>query len=333
MTRHLNLKMIIKKFMWISIWMVGFFGGAPAGGDEIVERIVAVVNDDIITYLEVQKEVSPYEAQIKAVGYDPEKEQQMLYRVRNDVVNKMVDQKITDQEIKRYKITVSDEDIDKNIEQIKESKLWTDEDFRKALENEGMTVESYREKLKAQAQRARLLNTAVRANIVITKEDVAAYYANNIEKYQGELKYHFRNIIMRVSGDADTDGKRAVLERMENIQAELAKGTTFESLARQYSESVLAKNGGDLGILAYKDFSSQLKDALDGLSKGEHTAILDTDQGYQIFYIEDIVKENEKPLEEVYSQIEDTLYKELSEKAFIDWLETLRETSHIKIIL
>lgn len=313
--------------------MAGLIGGVPAGGDEIVERIVAVVNDDIITYLEVQKELSPYEAQIKAVGYDPEKEQQMLYRVRSDVVEKLVDQKIIDQEIKRYKITVSDQDIDNDIERIKEGKLWTDEDFRKALEYEGMTIESYREKLKKQALRARLLNTVVRANIVITEEDIASYYASNIEKYQGELKYHLRNIIMRVLEDAGTEAKRSVLEKMENIKAALENGASFESLARQRSESVLAKNGGDLGILPYKDFSSQLKQALEGLSIGQHTGVLDTDQGFQIFYIENILTENEILLEEAYSEIESTLYKELSDKAFTDWLNTLRETSHIKIIL
>jgi peptidyl-prolyl cis-trans isomerase SurA len=319
--------------MWFCMCIIGLAGGTPAGGDEIVDRIVAVVNDDIITYLEVQEEMAPYEAQIKAVGYDPEKEQQMLYRVRNDIVKKLVDQKITDQEIKRYKINVSDEDIDNNIEQIKESKLWSDEEFRDALESEGMTYESYRKKLKDQAMRARLLNTAVRSKIVITKEDVAAYYANNIETYQGEVSYHLRNIIMRVPTDADKDEKQTVLEKMEKVQGALEQGTSFESLSRQYSESSLAERGGDLGVLAYKNFSSQLKEALDGLSIGEYTAILDTDQGYQIFYIENILKENETPLEDVYLEIEETLFKELSEKAFKEWLEALREASHIKIIL
>ena len=313
--------------------MVGFALGAPAGGGEIVDRIVAVVNDDIITYLDVQKEMGPYEAQIKAVGYDPEKEQQMLYQVRNDIVQKLVDQKITDQEIKRYKITVSDADVDSNIEQIKESKLWTDEEFREALEKEGMTIESYREKVKEQALRARLLNEAVRSNIVITKEDVAAYYEKNIEKYQGELTYHLRNIIMRVLDDDDTDRKKTVLERMEKILEALKKGTPFEELARQYSESSLAENGGDLGILAYKNFSPQLKEALDGLPAGAYTSILDTDQGYQIFYIEDIIKGTVTPLEKVSRQIEETLYNELSEKAFADWLGALRKAAHIKITL
>jgi len=257
----------------------------------------------------------------------------MLYRVRNDIVKKLVDKKITDQEIKRHKITISDQDIDNNIEQIKEGKLWTDEEFREALEREGMTVESYREKVKEQALRSRLLNTTVKSKIVITKEDVAAYYASNMQNYQGERTYHLRNIIMRVLADADTDEKQTVLEKMENVHAALEKGASFESLAREYSQSSQAKSGGDLGNLAYKDFSPQLKEALDSLSIGEYTAVLDTDQGYQIFYIENMQQENETPLEEVYEEIEEILFKELSEKAFNDWLEALREASHIKIIL
>ena len=333
MIKCLNFKIILQRLVWLSLWVFAIAGATPAGGDEIVERIVAVVNDDIITYLEVQKEMSPYEAQIKAVGYDPEKEQQMLYRVRSDVINKLVEQKITDQEIKRYNITASEEEIDRNIEQIKQDKMWTDEEFRQALEREGMTIELYREKLKEQTLRARLINRVVRANIVITKEDVAAYYADNIEKFQGELTYHLRNIIMRVPGGAGTNMKQAVLEKMEDVHAQLEQGASFASLARKYSESVLAKNGGDLGNLPYKDFSSQLKEALEGLSKGEYTAVLDTDQGYQIFFVENILKENEISLEAAYSEIESTLYKELSEKAFVDWLKELREASHIKIIL
>jgi peptidyl-prolyl cis-trans isomerase SurA len=333
MTKHVHLKHIMQRHMWILIGFIGLAWGMPAICGEIVDRIVAVVNDDIITYLDVQGEMSPYEAQIKAVGYDPEKEQQMLYRVRNDIVKKLVDKKITDQEIKRHKITISDVDIDNNIEQIKEGKLWTDEEFREALEREGMTVESYRKKVKEQALRARLLNTTVKSKIVVTKEDVAAYYTNNIEKYQGERTYHLRNIIMRVLEDADTDEKQAVLERMENVHAALGKGTSFDSLAREYSESSLAKSGGDLGNLAYKNFSPQLKEALDSLSIGEYTTVLDTDQGYQIFYIENMQQDNETSLEEVYDEVEEILFRELSEKAFNDWLEALRESSHIKIIL
>jgi peptidyl-prolyl cis-trans isomerase SurA len=323
----------IRRFVWVFIWLLGSLGGYNVYGDEVVDRIVAVVNDDIITFREVQEEMRPYLERIKAVGYDPEVEQQMIYRVRKDIVKKLVDQKITDQEIKRYRISVSDEDIDSNIEQIKANKLWTDEDLRKALEQEGLTMESYRQRMKEDALRSRLINTAVRSNIVITKEDVAAYYADNIESYAGELKYHLRNIIMRVPDDAGTEEKQAVRDKMEGLHAKLVNGDAFVSMAKQYTESSMAINGGDLGVLAYKDFAPQLKEALDGLSKGAFTTVLETDQGYQIFYIEDILKEKAKLLEEAASEIEEILFKSLSEKAFAKWIEDLRESSHIKITL
>ena len=101
------------------------------------------------------------------------------------VVKKLVDQKLTDQEIKRYNITVSEEEIDNNIEQIKAEKKWTDEDFREALKQESISIDFYREQLKQQALRSKLVNRAVKSNIVITNEDITAYYADNLEKFAG----------------------------------------------------------------------------------------------------------------------------------------------------
>lgn len=300
---------------------------------EIVDRIVAVVNDDIITHLEVQKEMVPYEEKIKAVGYDPEQEKQMLYKVRSDIVKKMVEKKIVIQESKRYNIKVSKEDIDRNIEQLKKANFWTDEEFRKMLEAEGVTVEAYRESLKEQALRNRLISVAVRSNVVVTREDIEAYYNRNIDKYGGELTYHLRHIILQVSEDASDKQKQAVLERMEALYEALGQGAVFTTLAEQHSESPLASEGGDLGNLAYENFSPQLKDALAGLVPGAYTPILDTDQGYQIFYIEEILMENEVSLEAASNEIQDILFKEQSEKAFSKWLKELRESSHVKIIL
>jgi len=333
MAQHSYKTTITWGVLWLSLSALGLTGAYPLNADEVVDRIVAVVNDDIITDLEVRKEMLPYEERIKAVGYDPEKEAEMLYRVRKDIVTKLVEQKITDREIERYKITVSAEDIDQNIEQIKANKMWTDEDLRKALEKEGLTLETYREKLKEQALRSRLINTAIRSKVVITDEDVADYYNDNIETYEGELTYHLRNIIMKVPGDASPEEKQAVLEKMTQIHTALSEGRDFESMARQYSESSLAQTGGDLGFLTYKNFLPELKEALDGLPIGAATPVLDTDQGYQIFYIENILRKNAKSLDEATAEIEDILFKELSEKAFKEWIEALRESAHIKITL
>lgn len=321
----LGLVVIIALISWISIIQ-------SAVGNEIVDRIVAVVNNDIITYLELQNELRPYEEKIKASGYTQENERKMIYKVRNELLNTLIDRKLTDQEIKRYGLKVSDAEIDQNIEQIKSDKLWTDEEFREALKGEGMTLEAYRKGLKEQALRAKLVNVAVKSKIVITKTDIEAYYEEKAERYKGSAEYHLRNIIMKVPGDADSSQKKAIRRKMEDVRELLHSGDSFETLAQQYSESPLAKKGGDLGLIDFKSFSPQIQKALQGLQIGQSTEILDTDQGYQIFFIEDIVQEDERTLEEVYTEIERALYNEVVEKEILAWLEDLRKTAHVKII-
>jgi len=324
-------QILIHVFVLVSL--VGFAGGYALYADEIVDRIVAVVNDDIVTHREVEAEMVPFVKRIKEAGYPPDVEQEMMYRVRQDVVKKLVDQKLTDQEIKRYKISVSEEDIDNNIEQIKAEKKWTDEDMRKALQIEGLSMEAYRKGLKQQALRTKLVNRVVKSNIVITTEDIAAYYAENSEKFAGDLKYQLRNIIMRVADGAGIDEKETAKQRMQQLRLKLIAGQSIESVIQAYRNSSTKLISSNLGVLNYADFAPQLKAALDGLPQGGYTTILETPQGYQIFYIEDILREDALSLEQASPKIEEILLRSLTEKAFVEWIESLREGSHIKLIL
>ncbi len=149
---------------------------------EIVDRIVAVVNDDVITLIELNNTLKPYTEQIGSLGYSPEKEQKLLFKVRKDILDRLIDQKIEDQEIKRLKVNVSEEQIDHTIERIKETNYLTDEQLRAELAKDGLTMEAYRKKIKSQILRTRLVNLKVKSKIVITKEYVKAYYEKHIEE-------------------------------------------------------------------------------------------------------------------------------------------------------
>ena len=119
---------------------------------------------------------------------------------------------------------------------------------------------------------------------------------------------------------------------MEAVIEKLKTGASFESLAREYSQSPLAKEGGNLGAFKLTSLSPQIQSAIQNLKKGGHTPILDTDQGFQILYVEDILNEKGKTLEEVSREIREALYKEIVDRQFMKWLEGLRKSSHIKII-
>ena len=312
--------------------MFGFPLVAKAESAEVVDRIVAVVNDDIIALFELNRLFKPYAERIRALGYSTDKEHKMLFKVREDVLNQLIDQKLKDQEIERLKIKIDEREIDQTIERIKEENFYTDEDLRHTLANEGLTMEEYRERIKEQILRTKLINLKVRSKIVITKEDITSYYNNHPDKYGGKKKYHLYNIIIKVPLFADETEKDKIKARMDEILTELKAGESFENMAKTYSESSLGTEGGDLGLFRLDELSPQLRNAIKEMKAGEFTPVLDTDQGFQIFFVKEIVKTSGKPLEEVSPEIEKILFNEIVEKKFQSWLEELRNQSAIKII-
>ena len=314
------------------IYTFGFAIINRAESAEVIDRIVAVVNDDIITHFELQRSLRPYVEKIDGLGYTPEKKHQMLFKVREEILNKLVDEKIEDQEIKHHKITVSEGDIDQTIERIKEANYYTDEDLRAGLAMEGLTMDEYRDRLRKEMLRSRLVNIEVKSKIVITKEDVKSYYDSHRAKYGGEKQYHLRHIIMKVNLFADEAEKLNIKKSMEVVLEKLKEGEPFETVAITYSESPTASEGGDLGLFRLDQLSPNLREAIQGLEAGELTPVLDTDQGYQIFLVEEIVQASGRPLEEVAPEIERILFREVVNKKFQVWLKELRTQSHIKII-
>ncbi len=310
----------------------GLFVNAGICYAEVVDRIVAVVNDEIIILSELNEKYIPYVEKLKTFGYPPEKELQILYKVRDDILERLIEKKLENQEIKKSQISVEETEIDKAIEQIKERSFFTDEDMRQALAKDGLTIEKYREQMKEQILKSKLINYKVKSRVVITNEDIKKYYDHHPEKYSGKEKYHLRNIIMKFPVFGGDSEKQAVYQKMTGVLEQIREGKTFEDMARKYSESSLASSGGDLGEFSLDDLSVKIRDAVKELTPGEFTPVLETEQGYQIFFLEEILEASGKTLEEVTTEIENILYDEELEKKFQTWISDLKKQSHIKLV-
>lgn len=314
--------------------LVFFWAGVDARSAEgvLVDRIVAQVNDDIITLYELNRKAAPFIKRVQAMARPLDEERRMMYELREKVLNQMVDEKLTDQEIRRFNIQVSEEAIDKTIEEMKKRTLMTDQQLRDSLKKEGLTMDEYRTQMKNQILRVRLVNREVKSKIVITEEDIQAYYEENKAQYVGEGTVHLRQILMVVSPMAGEEKKQALREKMVLIRQQVKDGASFEALARESSESPLAKDGGDLGTFPLTDLAPQILNALSGLKTGDVTDILETEQGMQLFYVEALNEGKGKTLEEVSNDIENILYDQIVNQKFITWLTDMRARSHIKII-
>ncbi len=327
MKRILSLGVLIGMLMLVSTTRA-----TAAAAAEVLDRIVAVVNEEIILLSDLNERMEPYAQRIRQQGFDLEKERQMLFKVREEILNRLVDEKLTDQEIKRNDIQVGEAEIDSTIERIKAANYFTDEDLRRFLEQDQMTMEQYRAKIKEQVLRTRLVNYQVKSKIVITEEEIQAYYDNHPEVYGGKLHYQLSNILMRASDLAADDEKQAIKQRMQQLRSQIETGESFAELARRFSQSPSALDGGKLGEFMKETLSPQIQEAIEGLKPGQATAVLDTDQGFQLFYVDAINRVEGKSLASVRAEIHQKLFAEVVDKKFLSWLEDLRSQSHIKII-
>ena len=307
-------------------------GSVYAQEPEVIDRIMAVVNSDIITLYDLNRAFKPYEDNIKALNYAPEKERQTLFQVRKDLLDQLIDSKLADQEIERAQITVSEGDIDKTIERMKEARSFTDEQLRAGLARQGMTMAEYRKEIKEQILRTRLVNREVKSKIVITNEDVKAYYESHQDEYAGEKKYYLYNIFVKLSPEAGTSEKEDALKQIQGAIARLNQGLSFEDLVDQLKDSSSRVQGTDLGLYRLEELSKQLQGAVVKLKAGEFSEVLDTDFGPQIIYVQKIQQTPIKSLDEIESEIEEVLYNELVDNRYQDWLDELRKRSLIKII-
>jgi len=319
--------------------LVIFWAGVDARSAEgvLVDRIVAQVNDDIITLYELNRKAAPFIKRVRAMAHPLDEERRMIYELREKVLNQMVDEMLTDQEIRRFNIQVSEEAIDNTIEQMKKRTYMTDQQVRESLKKEGLTMDEYREQLKNQTLRVRLVNREVKSKIVITAEDIRAYYEENKTQYVGEGRVHLHQIMMAVSPMAAEADKQALREKLTLFRNQVMGGESFDTLAREYSES---NYGGDLGTFTLTDLETrpmselapQILNALSGLKAGDVTEIFEFGPNMLVFYVESLDDGEGKALEEASTDIENILYDQIVNQKFQTWLTDLRERSHIKII-
>lgn len=218
---------------------------------KVVDRISAVVNDDIILLSELDRSFGPYLEKIKTYGYAPDKEKEMIFKARQSVLEQLIEGKLIDQQIKNSHITISEKEIDNAIERIKEANFYTAEDLNKALEQDGKTLEELRQNIREQILRKRLINFEVQSKIVITQDDIKAFYDSHKDLYGGTKKVYLKNILMQVPIGADEAEKRVVYVQMEAIRKRIADGESFEALSMAFSQAPQASKGGS-GIFQHR---------------------------------------------------------------------------------
>lgn len=320
---------------WLLLMALGglVLPGLALGAEAaVVDRILAVVNEDVITQYDMDTLLRPLVQNIRSQQLPPERELQAVRQLRGEMLNNLIDTKLTEQEVKRYNINVTDEEVENYIQQLKQRRSTTDEQLRGFLAEQGMTLEDYRREVKLQLQRTKLVNREVRSKVVITEAEIRAYYEKNKAKYGGGTQYHLWNLFVKLPPQASTQDREAAQGMLEEVLAELRRGRRFQEIVRMTAQISLNVQGSDLGLFRIEELTPRLREVVRGLKAGQFSPVVETDFGYQIVFVEEIKETASRPLPQVESEIQDILFRERVDSRFTAWLSELRKRSHIKIM-
>lgn len=315
-------------FVFAAVMVLVLLSGREVRSGEVVDRIVAVVNEDIIRLSDVEREFEPRKMQIRSRGLSPEEEEKEIYEARRQLIDDMIDDKLADQAMQEAGIRASENEVDATIERIKETNRLTREDLRRALQARGLSMEEYRENVRQQVMRNKLISREVRSRVVVTEDDIQEHYEEHAEKFGVTGKYRLKNIYMPYGED-----RERVRKKMESVLDALESGACFSEMAKEHSMGPNARDGGRLGSFALEDLSDFLQPLMADLEAGDFTGIIETPIGFQIFFLEEHEKPADQEIQDVKKQIEEELYEQKVKHKFEEWIGSLRESAHIRVIL
>ena len=294
---------------------------ARNGSAEVVDRIVAEVNDEVITMSELQKASKAIEVQ---EGISPKgKEDKAL---EHQLLETLIDRKLAKAEAKRRGIKVDDKELNAALENFKKQNHLTDKDsFNKALAKAGLTLAEIKEKIADQLTQERLLSMTVGLKAVVSESQVRQFYD---EKYKtGGTQLHLLSIKMAYPPGATEAQQEELKKQAETVFKEVKDGASFPDVAQKYS---LVET--DVGFVPENELDPRLAQFLGKLSPKEVAPVV-TPQGIQLIQLLERRSGQAQPYEEVAPQIRRMLTQKEMEKQFSVWVKTLRENAHIKIML
>ena len=328
------MKSILSGFVVLAI----IFSLACLSSADVVDRIVAIVNDDVITLSEVNEKGKPLFQRV-AEQASPSELSTALSQVRQSVIEQLIEKKIMLQEAEKANISVSDEDVDKAFEIILAKNKTTMKQFRNQLASMGMTEKQYRENLRSQVLSSKLVNYEVRSKLIIPESRIIDYYDAHYTERVGEGGYYILQIGISWNSPDETRGemitKEEAVKKAERIRSLALSGHEFRTLAREHSDLPSAVDGGDIGVLNKEDMSQKMLDIITKTQPGEISPVIETAYEYQFFKVlssqegQIITK---VPYENVKDQIYDTLYQQEIETRFDEWLKKAKNRSYIKIL-
>ena len=306
--------------------------GTAAAAAEMVDRIVAVVNGDIIVLSELRQISRNYldrmSDQFKVAGGD-----EQLREAERRILDQLIDEKLVNQEADRLAITFSEREVDMAVKDMQNRNKLNDAQFAAALAEEGLTMPKYREQLTSQMKKARVIDQEIKSRIQVSKEEVDAYYEKHADDFNAEPEVRIQQIRLIIPPESSAGEVSRIQAQAESILAKIKGGEDFTSLVGLYSQDPTAQAGGDMGTFKRGELLPAIDEYAFSMKPGEVSPVIRTEGGFHIVKV--LARREPAALseEERRAEVKEVIFSEKAEEDFKVWIEKLRKKAYIEVHL
>ncbi len=305
--------------------------GRPASA-EMLDRVVATVNDGAILQSELQEALVLYQRQMgqQTPEIMSERDRTALQR---RVLEDMVDKSLIEGFAVKAGIQASEEDVDRAIEEVLARAHISKEELQEALKNDNLDYPEYRDQIRDQLVKAKMIQREIRSRINITDILIEEYYLDHPDEFRAEEGVVLRHILFPLPNPPAPEAVDATVNEASRVRQEILDGKPFPEAARQYSNDPTAGQGGWLGFFRKGSLSPEMEAGIVGLEEGGISEPVQTPLGIHLLEVEERTTGDIRPLEKVRSGIQEKLYEEDAERQFEEWRKDLRKNAHIEVFL
>ena len=297
------------------------------GQAKTVDRIIAKVNEKIITQSELEERVFVRMMGLQKANVQPMPTQE---EVMYEELERMIEERLLIDAGRKLRLDVGEANVTKAIDEIKRNNGLSDEDLERMLQAESKSMEEYRGKIYDQILVSRVVAFEVRKRITVSKEEIEKYYNQHLKEYWVSEKLQLRHILFLMDVTLSEEDKRIKKQKARLALKKIRAGEDFIAVAKEFSEDISASTGGDLGEIERGKMVPEFEKAAFLLKEGEVSGLVETPYGLHIIKVDKITPGQTLPLDKVQGAIQEWFMNQKMKAEYQAYLSQLKKNAFIE---
>jgi peptidyl-prolyl cis-trans isomerase SurA len=295
---------------------------------KVFDKVAVKINTEIVTLSLVEERAALLRQKYaRSPVVIPEEE------LLKEALNLIVDERLMLQEAKKLGFIVEEGSIDAAMKDIAQKNGLQEEQLEQMLEREGRSLSSYRNHIRDQIIVSKITRFEISNRVKVSDKEVNQYYRAHQKEFWEDGRVRARHILFIAKRSSSEANRKSKLQQAKKVLTMIRKGKDFAELAMEYSEDVSASDGGDVGYVVRGKMVREFEEAVFGLKPGQISGIVETEYGYHIIKVEEVISGNTLTLKDAKERVTNVLTMKKQKQVYEDWMGELKKSAFIEVSL